>query len=146
MFELKTIEDIDDLIDITKSDSGVQGVDLKNAHIRLGQKLAEYIEVESKDMTIVAVMRGGIFFAEGIYDVLGKKGAKFDVVFPGVEKYERPQSKYILIVDSVINTGKTIDPLIDEDTYLACNVINEKAVNKYFDRLYAVRYLLWQIR
>ena len=45
----------------------------------------------------------------------------------------------VIIVDSVINTGKTIEDILDPDMYVACCVINENAVAKFEDRLYTVR-------
>ena len=42
-------------------------------------------------------------------------------------------------VDSVINTGKTMLDIMDPSMYVACCVINEKAVPQFENRLYTVR-------
>lgn len=106
------------------------------AHIQLGIELAKNIKVNPEDTTVVAIMRGGMFFAQGIYFELG---CKFCTYNPKTEEYIRPKTKYVILVDSVINTGKSVLPLIDDNTIIACNVINEKAVEKFNDKLYAIR-------
>ena len=105
MFELEHTEQIKRLIEITKSNSGISGPELAKAHIELGRLLSAYLPVEPMDTTVVAMMRGGIFFAQGIYFGLGCKFQLFD---PKKEQYIRPQTKYVIVADSVINTGSTI--------------------------------------
>lgn len=137
MFELNRTEDIDRLISITKSDSGVSGPELARAHIALGEALGKQMtDFDPKDTTIVAMLRGGIFFAEGIYFALGCKLQTYD---PKHEEFVKPETKNIILVDSVINTGKTLIEILDSDMYVACCVINEKAVPMFEDRLYTVR-------
>ncbi len=137
MFELTKNETINDLIAITKSDSGISGPRLAKAHIKLGRLLGDEMpELDPEDTTIVAMLRGGIFFAEGLYFSMGCKLQTFD---PKHETFVRPDTKNIIIVDSVINTGKTISDILTPDMFVACCVINEKAV-QYFDKqLYTVR-------
>ena len=48
-------------------------------------------------------------------------------------------TKNVILVDSVINTGKTLAKLIDQDIKFASCVINDKAVSMFEDRLYTVR-------
>lgn len=137
MFELEKTEEVEKLIAITKSNSGVVGPALARAHMELGRLLAEkMVEFESVDTTIVAVMRGGIFFAEGMYFALG---CKFQTYDPKHEDFVKPKTKNIIIVDSVINTGKTLQKILDPDMYVACCVINEKAVPIFEQQLYTVR-------
>lgn len=136
MFLIKKNRKIKKYIKITKSNSGVSGPLLCRAHIQLGIELAKNIKINPEDTTVVAIMRGGIFFAQGIYFELG---CKFCVYNPKIEEYHRPNTKYVILVDSVINTGKSILPLIDENTIVACNVINDKAVERLCDKLYAIR-------
>ena len=76
MFELKKTEEVKKLIAITKSDSGISGPALARAHMKLGELLAEKMDFDPEDTTVVAMLRGGIFFAEGIYFGLG---CKFEV-------------------------------------------------------------------
>lgn len=78
MFELEHTEQVKRLIDITKSNSGISGPELAKAHIELGRRLSAYLPVEPMDTTVIAMMRGGIFFAQGIYFGLGCKFQLFD--------------------------------------------------------------------
>jgi hypothetical protein len=137
LFEIKRDERIEKLIAITKSDSGISGPVLAKAHVELGRALGEQIKERfSHDTTVVAVLRGGIFMATGLYYALG---CRFDVYDPKKDKFIRPKTKNVILVDSVINTGKTIEEISDSDISIACCVINENAVEKFKDRLYAVR-------
>lgn len=137
MFELKKTEEINNLIDITKSDSGISGPELVKAHIKLGMVLGSQITgLVPEDTTIVAMLRGGIFFAEGMYFAMG---CKFQTYDPKYEQFVRPETKNVILVDSVINTGKTIMKILDRDMKVACCVINEQAVPMFDDFLYTVR-------
>lgn len=136
LFELKKSDEILKLISITKSDSGISGPELAKAHMRLGALLAKNMHFDPLDTTVVAMLRGGIFFAEGIYFELG---CKFQVYDPKHNNFIRPDTTNIVLVDSVINTGKTILDIIEPDMYVACCVINEQAVPLFKDNLYTVR-------
>lgn len=137
MFEIKKDEKIEKLIAITKSDSGISGPLLVKAHVELGRALGEQIKEQfSHDTTVVAVLRGGIFMATGLYYALG---CRFDVYDPKKDKFIRPNTKNVILVDSVINTGKTIEEISGSDISIACCVINKNAVEKFKDRLYTVR-------
>lgn len=137
MFVIEKNKRINELIAITKSDSGISGPELAKAHIELGSYLSEaFSDCDATDTTIVAIMRGGIFFAEGLYLSLGCKFETFD---PKLQEYKRPKTKNVIIVDSVINTGNTINKLIDDNTKVACCVINENAVQKFEKQLYTIR-------
>lgn len=136
MFELEKTSEVQSLIAITKSDSGVSGPELAKAHMRLGALLAEHIFLPPENTTVVAVLRGGLFFAEGIYLTLGCKFALYD---PKGGKFARPCTEHIILADSVINTGKTIVPLLDPKSLVACCVINENSVAQFKTRLHTVR-------
>ena len=137
MFELEKTETVKTLISITKSDSGISGPELAKAHMELGKLLAERMpKFDPEDTTIVAMMRGGIFFAEGMYFSMG---CKFQTYDPKHEEFKRPDTKNIIIVDSVINTGKTIRDILNPDMLVACCVINETAVSMFESQLYTVR-------
>ena len=80
MYELEKDERINELIALTKSNSGVSGPRLAKAHMDLASILAEKLPyLDPKDTTIVAMLRGGIFFAEGLYFTLGCKFQTFDL-------------------------------------------------------------------
>lgn len=136
MFEIEKNDEINRLIEITKSDSGVSGPELAKAHIQLGTLLAKNIDVDPTETTIVAILRGGLFFAMGMYFELG---CKFEVFDPKHEDFQRPSTDNVIIVDSVINTGKTIEKILSDDMLVACCVINEKAVSLFGDQLFTIR-------
>lgn len=137
MFEINKTEEIQHLIDITKSDSGISGPELVKAHIALGEALGkQMIDFKPEETTIVAMLRGGIFFAEGMYFAMGCRLQTFD---PKHEVFVRPETKNVILVDSVINTGKTIEGILDKDMAVACCVINEQAVPRFADQLYTIR-------
>ena len=137
MFELEKTDEINQLITITKSDSGVSGPILAEAHMELGKALGRRMTMfDPADTTVVAMLRGGIFFAEGIYFSLG---CRFQTYDPKHEIFVRPETKNVILVDSVINTGKTMLDIMDSSMYVACCVINEKAIPWFEDRLYTVR-------
>lgn len=136
MFVLNETSASKKLIEITKSNSGISGPELAITHIELGKLLGKHMKFDPNNTTIVAIMRGGIFFAEGIYF---ETGYKFSTFNPKLEKYKRPKTKYVILVDSVINTGKTLLNLLDDNTFVACCVINEKIVNKFYNRLFSIR-------
>lgn len=136
MFILNKNDETDKLIAITKSGSGKLGPELAKAHMRLGELIAENMDYPADDTTVVAMMRGGIFFAEGIYF---KIGCRFQLFDPKHEEFIRPETRYIILVDSVINTGKTIRKILTPDMFVACCVINESAVPLFEKQLYTVR-------
>ena len=137
MYELKKSEEINRLIAITKSDSGISGPELAKAHIKLGMAMGRQIMgLSPEDTTIVAMLRGGIFFAEGMYFAMG---CRFQTYDPKHEQFVRPETKNVILVDSVINTGKTLFEILDPDMKVACCVINEQAVPMFDDILYTVR-------
>lgn len=139
MFELEKTEEVQKLIYITRSDSGISGPELVKAHIRLGEIMGSCIgeeEMNPQDTTVVAILRGGIFFALGIYLSMGCRFMTYD---PKNQKFIRPETKHVLLVDSVINTGSTIKKILQPDMKVACCVINEKAIQIFSPQLYTVR-------
>lgn len=140
MFEMKKNEEINRLIAITKSDSGACGPALAEAHMELGKLLGSQMgqlgQFEPEETTIVAVLRGGIFFAEGMYFAMG---CKFGLYDPKHEEFVRPGTKHVILVDSVINTGRTLREVWDSGVYAACCVVNERAVPMFGERLFTVR-------
>ena len=140
MYELKRNEEVERLIAMTKSDSGVCGPRLVEAHRELGRAVGAQIgqlgQVEPEETTVVAVLRGGIFFAEGMYLAMG---CRFGLYDPKHEKFVRPGTRHVILVDSVINTGRTLKEVWDSGVYAACCVVNERAVPMFGERLFAVR-------
>lgn len=136
MYVLETTHEIRELIDVTKSDSGVSGPKLVLAHRRLGELLAEHLPFDPKETTVVAILRSGIFFAEGIYC---RMGCRFDVYDPKHETFVRPETKYVLLADAVIHTGKTIRKILQPDMFVASCVTQADAAAEFDHQLYTVR-------
>ena len=137
MFEIEKDNRVNELIAITKSNSGISGPALAKAHMELGELLAEeFLGLDTKDTTIVAMLRGGLFFAEGMYF---KLGCKFQTYDPKKDTFVRPNTKNVILVDSVINTGKTILAILEPDMKVASCVINQKAVHLFDKQLYTIR-------
>ena len=79
MYEIEKTERVKELIAVTKSDSGISGPELCAAHMELGRILADGLrELDPDDTTVIAMLRGGIFFAEGIYFALRCRFETFD--------------------------------------------------------------------
>ena len=137
MFEIEKDNRVNELIAITKSNSGISGPALAKAHMELGEKLAEeFSGLDPEDTTVVAMLRGGLFFAEGMYF---KLGCKFQTYDPKKDIFVRPNTKNVILVDSVINTGKTILSILEPDMKVASCVINQKAVPLFDKQLYTIR-------
>ncbi len=137
MFELEKTDEIEKLIAITKSDSGISGPELAKAHMKLGVAMGSKMNgFAPEETTIVAILRGGIFFAEGMFFAMG---CKFQTYDPKHEQFVRPETKNIILVDSVINSGRTILEILEPDMKVACLAINEKSVPTFEKYLYAVR-------
>ena len=134
-------------IAICKSDSGINGGKLAAAHIRLGmvlgQKIAELLP--KTDTAILVLERGGRFFGDGLYSSFG---GTFYAINPKNQYVPDIDADRIIIVDSVINTGKSIIKIAETlrlrnpgvDIIIATNVIQEDAI-KLFDnfKVFAVR-------
>lgn len=137
MFEIEKNDRIKKLIAITKSNSGISGPALAKAHMELGELLAtEFSDLDAEDTTIVAMLRGGLFFAEGMYF---KLGCKFQTYDPKKDTFVRPHTKNIILVDSVINTGKTLENILEPDMKVAACVVNQMAVPLFDNQLYTIR-------
>ena len=137
MFELEKTNEIERLCRLTKSDSGVSGAELAKAHMSLGQALGMHMKfLDPQDTTVVAILRGGIFFAEGLFFALD---CGFQLYDPSASIFKRPLTKHVILADAVINTGSTILKILEPDMYVACCVINEKAVASFDRQLFAVR-------
>lgn len=135
MFELEKTDEVRKLIAITKSDSGISGPSLADAHFRLGELLAESMPFDPRNNGN-GHTEGGIFFAEGIYHRLG---CRFDLYDPKHAPFVRPGTRIVILADSVINTGRTIRGILAPDIYLASCVANRRAAEEFGRNLYTVR-------
>ena len=135
-------EEVQDDIAICKSNSGISGSRLAAAHVRLGEKIGKRISTvfPEKNMSILVLERGGRFFGDGVY--MGAGGI-FYSMNPKLDDTPVIKSERVVIVDSVINTGKSIMRIIEEikknnpgiDVVIAANVIQSEAVELFKDYL-----------
>lgn len=147
---------IEGLIADCKSDSDALGTRLRNAHRELGgilgKKILEICDCLSCDITVICIMNSGLFFAEGIADhidcpfllLYDKSDSERNIFIE--ENIQFIENRFIILTDSVINTGNTIKEIytllspLCKEVAIATNVIQSSAV-KLFDTsaLYAVR-------
>ena len=135
-------EEVQADIAICKSNSGISGSRLATAHVRLGEKIGRRIATvfPEKNTSILVLERGGRFFGDGVY--MGAGGI-FYSMNPKQDDAPVINTERVVIVDSVINTGKSIMRIIDElknhnpgiDVIIAANVIQNEAVELFKDYL-----------
>lgn len=128
---------VDELIRLTKSASGVSGPSLAKAHIALGEMLGESLRhLDPEDTTVVAILRGGMFFAQGIYFSLG---CKFQLYDPRAKSLPELGTSNVILADSVINTGRTVLEIWEPGMLVACCVASREAAEVFEDCLHTVR-------
>lgn len=143
----KNEEEVTREIAICKSSSGINGSRLALAHFNLGVRIGERIKdvFPSRNTAVLVLERGGRFFGDGVY--IGFGGQLFPYN-PKKDACPVPNSNQIVIVDSVINTGKSTLSLIEKlrannsqaQFCIVSNVIQEEALSKLQDyTVYAVR-------
>lgn len=136
-----------DEIAICKSNSGINGNRLAQAHYSLGQKMGSELNktIPSNDAAVLVLERGGRFFGDGVYMTFG---GKFYPHNPSKEELPTIQESTIVIVDSVINTGRSLLKIIEKlkavnqnvEIIIVANVIQEKALPLLQDyKVYAIR-------
>ncbi len=139
--------DIADNISIYKSTSDINGSRLAEAHIQLGKRLGEVIRelVPNTDTAVIVLERGGRFFGDGLYIGFGGIFYSYN---PKADNMPSITQSVAVIVDSVINTGKSILNIInilkksnpDTEIYIAANVIQVNALELFRDyKVFAVR-------
>ncbi len=142
--------EINSNIMICKSESGIEGKKLRDAHNKLGQEIAKLIETDypNDSFAVVIMMRSGLCFGQGIADYFDcpiifyeeENTLKFDEQFFSNAKYT---TKKIILVDGVINSGNSMKQLVkkmkDYKTIIATNVISSKFSIDYIHPIYATR-------
>ena len=134
-------------IAICKSDSGINGSRLASAHLKLGIQLGEKMAtmIPEQNTAILVLERGGRFFGDGLYIGFG---GTFYSINPSKEKLPNIKEDRIVIVDSVINSGKSIHKMISEmkaenptvDIIIATNVIQKDTLSMFEEyKVFAVR-------
>lgn len=138
---------ISDDIAICRSDSGVNGSKLADTHIRLGKKLGEIMQrsIPDKNSAVIVLERGGRFFGDGVYTGFGGTFYSYD---PKKEIIPDIKQGIAVIVDSVINTGRSVLNMIEKlkqrypniEIVIVSNVIQEKAVDLLQEyKIFAIR-------
>ena len=141
-----TNDSVDDIL-ICKSNSGINGSRLAAAHINLGRILGQVINkcIPSFNTSVLVLERGGRFFGDGVYSSFGGVFYSYN---PKMEQLPDIKSNIILVVDSVINTGKSILNVVTElkrqnpnvEIIIISNVIQRKALNLLQDyKIFAIR-------
>lgn len=132
---------------ICKSNSGIQGNRLAIAHMKLGNCLGAVLKnkLPEQSTALLVLERGGRFFGDGIYSEFG---GRFYPYNPAKEELPMINDEIVVIIDSVINTGKSIETIIDKlrehnpkvEIVLVTNVIQRNTVERFKD------YLLFAVR
>lgn len=125
-------------VNICKSNSRINGNLLASAHFRLGLKIGERLSdfFPSQNTALMVLERGGRFFGDGIYCSFGGVFYSYN---PSKEQLPILSQERIIIVDSVINTGKSIKRIISEiesnnsgaEIIIVSNVIQENAIKLF---------------
>ena len=143
---------VEELIEVCKSSSMVVGKKLRDAHYELGTIISEKVfeSITSDHLTIIVLMRAGLSFAEGIADKIEELGKDISILFQNhsedcFDEVEYIDGNEILIVDAVINSGKSNFELIphlskSKKLMFATTVIQHESVSKFEEYdLFAVR-------
>lgn len=144
--EEATQEDLDDIA-VCKSNSGINGNRLASAHLRLGQSLGKKLasKFPAKNTAVLVLERGGRFFGDGLYSSFGGVFYSYN---PSTGVMPEIIQKQVIIVDAVINTGKSIKDIIsqllesdpDREIVIASNVIQQAAIELLADyKVFVVR-------
>jgi len=155
LLDTEKSDELESLINVCKSDSSIQGRQLREAHYKLGNIMAKRMinDLTNGDITVIIMMRAGLCFGLGIADVLEILGIKVSVLFYfNEEQWNKEKTNYslafvndLILVDAVINTGDTIIKLAQSiknrgKIFFASNVLSEKTTYKFNDKcLYTTR-------
>lgn len=139
--------DIAEYISVCKSNSGINGARLAKAHFALGQAIGQKVAalLPSGNTAVLVLERGGRFFGDGLY--MEFEGAFYSY---NSKKDDLPSITQgnIIIVDSVINSGKSMLEVIeklksanpDAEIFIAVNVIQRNALELLHDhKIFATR-------
>lgn len=109
---------------------------IADAHIRLGRKLGEVMRgfIPNINAAVIILERGGRFFGDGVYTGFGGTFYSYN---PKTDALPDIQQGLAVIVDSVINTGKSVIDMArklkhknpDIEIVIVSNVIQNDAIN-----------------
>lgn len=158
---LPNSENLNSLINVCKSNSGCTGAKLRQSHYELGKYLAlnSTLLDYKENSTIISLARAGLPFSFGIADILDSSllilnekdsklwANKLENCNEFIKKNMFAIDKRnIIIVDAVINTGKTLLTVANDilpyakQVVIATNVIQSNTIDLFDSyKLYAVR-------
>lgn len=152
--DTETSEKLLSTIEVCKSSSMIMGRKLRSAHYELGKKITSriYENSTSNEYAVLILMRAGLSFGNGIADKLEDKGASVTMIFlqddiVTTEDLSLILGKQILIVDAVINSGRSIFGVLNQlpeverdNAKIVTTVIPSKSLTLFKDhQLYTVR-------
>lgn len=129
--------DLQILIEESRSSKNM-GPKLVKTHVDLGEVIGKELSnnLDVKDITIIAIMRAGLPFAQGIWQHFPYAQFLPIKTVNDLKAYDLYlNNRTIIVVDSVVNTGKSILPILNyindknNNIIVATNVINNKAVS-----------------
>ncbi|MCP3686175.1 MAG: phosphoribosyl transferase [bacterium] len=128
---------------LTKSQSSCGGAALRKAHYELGEVAADHIVnlflSDTANYAVVILMRAGLNFGLGVADSLESLNYQVSVYFAekeglAQEDLDELSGKKVVIVDAVVNTGKSVFQVLDQlekaqakDSVVATIVMPESA-------------------
>lgn len=134
---LEINEYIKTLIDICKSNSNKKGKELRAAHFNLGKEVAKMIQsdLQNDEFVVISIMRSGLPFSFGIADYFDCPVIFFDD--KNIMSFEcqlndncQLENKTFIICDAVVNSGKTINMILNilngKKCIVATNVLSSK--------------------
>ncbi len=148
-FFLSDVANADDVryIDICKSNSGINGNRLAEAHMFLGRRMGRMLSTvyPAYKTAVLVLERGGRFFGDGLYSSFG---GVFYTYNPSRDSFPEISQTRVVVVDSVINTGKSIIEITkllkkgnpNRDIVIVSNVIQDAALELLADhKVFVVR-------
>lgn len=140
--EYRLEQNIDELIQESRKQEN-RGPKLGKIHTKLGNIIGENIACtisNEKETTIITIMRAGLPFSQGIFEFFPTAPFLPIKNVEDLQEYEiYLNNRNVIVVDSVINSGKSIQPIVEylkgknNNIIIATNVINDKAVPKFDD-------------
>ena len=147
---LKNTAESKTLIELCKSDSGITGKKLREAHYKLGSLVSKMIaeDYPNEKLAIVIMMRSGLSFGSGIADeldcpVLFYENENIELLKAQLEESPQLSEYRMVLCDGVVNTGKSINELAyalgGYKPIIATNVISDKFNSSEMIPIYASR-------
>ena len=134
-------------IDSCLSSSNICGQELRRAHyflgVEIGKEIVQYKNIIYKKVALLIMMRAGLPFGLGVADGIEEKNY-VDIFFSSSSSNDFGKYDVVLIVDAVINTGKTIKNIVStikkQAVIVAANVVSCKYLEQLTDiDIYATR-------